>query len=137
MGKVFTEVTVINRTDQVLFEDGTLTADQVRSIQLEHVLVVPRVTTLCLPPDLIQQLGLRSLREVDISTANGFQTTRIFRDATLSLHGREGTFECIESPGHPLLGGVPLRMLGLEPDWQNQVLRVLPERSPDTYLTIL
>jgi hypothetical protein len=32
---------------------------------------------------------------------------------------------------------IPLEMLGLEPDLQNQTLRVLPEQSVDTYLTIL
>ncbi len=37
----------------------------------------------------------------------------------------------------PLLGVIPLEMLGLEPDLKNQALRVLPTESVDTYLTIL
>jgi hypothetical protein len=32
---------------------------------------------------------------------------------------------------------IPLEMLGLEPDLKNQTLRVLPEDSVNTYLTIL
>lgn len=34
----------------------------------------------------------------------------------------------------PLLGVVPLGMLGLEPDLKNQRLRVLPDTGPDTYI---
>ncbi len=89
--------------------------------------------------DLIHQLGLKLLKEVPVSTATGITTARIYRDATICLCDREGTFECLELPGgqDPLLGVIPLEMLGLEPDLKNQSLRVLPTESVDTYLTIL
>lgn len=69
----------------------------------------------------------------------GIGTTRIFKDATISLYGREGTFECLELPGgrDALLGVIPLEALGLEPDLKNQKLRVLPISPTETYLTIL
>ena len=78
-----------------------------------------------------------------MATAMGITTAPIYRDATICLYGREGTFECLELPGEqdpeqdPLLGVIPLEMLGLEPDLKNQGLRVLPTESVDTYLTIL
>jgi clan AA aspartic protease len=139
MGKVHTKLIIINRADQVLAENNFITEDKIRSVTLEGVLVDTGATTLCLPPEIIAQLGLKLLKEVNVATAMGITTARIFRDATISLYGREGTFECLELPGgsDALLGVIPLEMLGLEPDLKNQALRVLPTESVDTYLTIL
>ena len=139
MGKVYTQMMIINRADQIRAEDGTIPSEQIRSLTLNHVLVDTGATTLCLPSDLIHQLGLKLLKEVPVATAMGITTARIYRDATICLYGREGTFECLELPGgqDPLLGVIPLEMLGLEPDLKNQTLRVLPTESFDTYLTIL
>ena len=139
MGKVTTPLTIINRADQIRAQDGTIAVDQVRSVQLREVLVDTGATTLCLPAEMVEQLGLELLKEVEATTAAGIRSVRIFQDAKISLCGREGTFECLELPGgrDPLLGVIPLEMLGLEPDLKNQTLRVLPEESVDTYLTIL
>ncbi len=138
MGKVLTSLTIVNRADQIRFEDGTILEAEVRSVTLEDVLVDTGATTLCLPAETIAQLGLKVLKEVDVATATGIRTTRIFRDATLKICGREGTFECLELPGgrDALLGVIPLEMLGLELDLQAQKLRVLPSESLQTYLTI-
>lgn len=139
IGKVFTTVTIVNRADQILAENNFIAPDQIRSVTLENVLVDTSATTLCLPADVIAELGLELLKEVNVATAMGIGKARIFRDATLFICGREGTFECLELPGSrdPLLGVIPLEALGLEPDLQNQVLRVLPTESVNTYLTIL
>ncbi|MCU0566999.1 MAG: aspartyl protease family protein [Oculatellaceae cyanobacterium Prado106] len=138
MGKVLTKITVTNRADQVLVERGFMTEAEVRSLTLEDVLVDTGATTLCLPAPMIEALGLSLLKEVPVSTAAGISTARVFQDAKISLCGREGTFECLELPGgrEPLLGVIPLEMLGLEPDLQNQSLRVLPAGLSDTYLMI-
>jgi clan AA aspartic protease len=139
MGKVLASLTVTNRIDQANAEDGLIQPEQVRSIQLDNVLVDTGATTLCLPAETIAKLGLKLLRKVQIATTNGIGLARIFQDAKISLCGREGTFECLELPGgqDPLLGVIPMEALGLEPDWQNQRLRVLPISSTETYLTIL
>ena len=139
MGKVTVPLTVLNRADQIRAKDGTIAMEQVRSVELRDVLVDTGATTLCLPAEMVAQIGLELLKEVDVATAMGIGKARIYRDATLVLCGREGTFECLELPGgrDPLLGVIPLEMLGLEPDLKNQTLRVLPEESVDTYLTIL
>jgi predicted aspartyl protease len=130
MGKVHTPLTIINRADQIRAEDGTITTDQIRSLNLDRVLVDTGATTLCLPPEMIAKLGLKLLKEVDVATATGIGKARIFQDAKICLYGREGTFECLELPGgnDPLLGVIPL---------ENQALKVLPSESVDTYLTIL
>ncbi|MCT7971574.1 aspartyl protease [Laspinema olomoucense] len=139
MGKVFATLTIINRADQIRAEDGTITPDQVRSITLPNVLVDNGTTTLCLPPQAIAKLGLKLLKEVDVATAMGIGKARIFRDATLSMFDREGTFECLELPrgGDALLGVIPLESLGLEIDLKNQTLKLLPISPTETYLTIL
>jgi len=92
-----------------------------------------------LPQDAIAQLGLKLLKEVDVATAMGIGKARVFRDATISMFGQEGTFECLELPesGDALLGVIPLESLGLEIDLQNQTLKPLPISPTETYLTIL
>lgn len=139
MGKVFATLTITNRADQIRAEDGTISPDQIRSITLKNVLVDTGATTLCLSQDTIAQLGLKLLKEVDVATAMGIGKARIFRDATISMFDREGTFECLELPGgkDALLGVIPLEALGLEIDLQNQILKPLPISPTETYLTIL
>lgn len=139
MGKVLATVKITNRADQVLLNRGVISPEELRSVTLKNVLIDTGATTLCLPPEVIAQLGLELLKEVDVSTATGVSKARIFQDAKISVCGREGTFECLELPGgrDALLGVIPLEALGLEPDLQNQTLRVLPSESVDTYLTIL
>lgn len=139
MGKVLTPLTVTNRIDEALAKQGKIPSDSIRTVTLKDVLVDTGATTLCLPANIIAQLGLDLLKEVQVSTATGVSTARIFQDAKISLCGREGTFECLELPGgrDALIGVIPLEALGLEPDLQNQQLSVLPSESADTYLTIL
>jgi clan AA aspartic protease len=139
MGKVLTSLTVTNRIDQARAEEGDLADDRVRQITLENVLVDSGATTLCLPKEAIERLGLKLLKEVDVSTASGVSKARVFQDAKITVCGREGTFECLELPGgrDALIGVIPLEALGLELDLQRQSLRVLPTESWDTYLTIM
>ena len=76
---------------------------------------------------------------MDVTTATGLSSARIYQDAKISFCGREGTFECLELPGgrDPLIGVIPLESLGIELALQNQALKVLPSTSLDTYLSIL
>lgn len=139
MGKVTTTITVTNRIDQILAERGFIPASQIRSVTLDNVLVDTGATRLCLPENIIKDLGLPIQGEVDVKIAIGVQKVRIFRELSVAVAGREGTFNCIELPAgnDPLLGVIPLEDLGLEPDLQNQCLRVLPLSGKDTYLTVL
>ncbi|WP_442940292.1 aspartyl protease [Nostoc sp.] len=139
MGKVTTKITVANRIDQILAERGFISSEQIRSVTLNNVLVDTGATRLCLPENIISELGLVFQGEVDVKIAVGIQKVRIFRELNLLVQGREGTFNCIELPAgsDPLLGLITLEDLGLEPDLKNQRLRVLPLEGKDTYLTVL
>jgi clan AA aspartic protease len=139
IGKVLVTLKVTNRADQIRFNDGAIASDQIRAIELKDVLIDTGATTLCLPSDVINKLGLELLKEVDVTTATGISKARIFQDAKILLGDREGTFECLELPGgkNALLGVIPLETLGIEIDLKNQTLKFLPITSTDTYLTIL
>jgi predicted aspartyl protease len=135
MGQVRTQITIINRADEVLAEKGVIPPEQVRSITLNEVLVDSGATSLSLPAHLIQQLGLEPLKEVLARTAAGYQRSLVFQDAKLKIGDRVGVFQCLELPGgdDPLLGVIPMEELGVEPDLQNHVLRFLPMVPGDSY----
>ena len=139
MGKVIATIVITNRIDEAKAEDGLIPIEQVRSVTLENVLVDRGATTLCLPKDVLARLGLKILKQVGVETATGISEARIFRDAKISLCGREGTFECLELPEGktPLLGVIPMEALGIEVDLKHQSLKVLPDGPTETYLTIL
>ncbi len=139
MGRVDVALTVTNTIDQARAEAGDIAATAVRSMTLDGVLVDTGATFLSLPADVIASLGLRPIRELTIRTAAGPRTARLYGDARLALLGREGTFDCLELPGgtQPLLGVIPMEALGLELDLVNQRLRLLPDQSPDSYVTAL
>lgn len=138
MDKITTPLVVTNRLDQVLTTSGLIPCKQV-NVTLQNVIVSTKTTTLCLPADAIAQLGLKQLKEVYASSADGISKVRVFQDATIFLMGREGTFDCLELPegSDAILGFVPIQTLGIELDLQNQTLKLLPISSSDTYLTIL
>ena len=139
MGKIYTTLKVTNHADEIRADDGTIKPEQVRTIEIQEVLIDTGATTLCLPKGFIEQLGLKAIRAVLVATASGVSETHIYEDAKVSLLGREGTFECLELPGGepPLLGVIPLESLGIEPELRTQTLRLLPMEKNDTYLTIL
>jgi predicted aspartyl protease len=139
VGQVRTTITVANGLDSLKARYGELDPSEVRKETIERVLVDTGATLLALPAALIQRLGLQHLRDVDIETAHGFTTARIFGDVTLTVEGRSAPFECLELPGGEsvLLGVLPLEALGLELDLQKQRLIVLPDRGPETYVMAL
>lgn len=135
MGQVRTQLTIVNRLDEGLAERGVIPADQVRKMTLD-VLAATGAMMLSLPTHVIEQLGLSPLKEVLASTAAGYQRTRVFQDAKVSIGDRVGVFQCLELPGgdNPLLGVIPMEELGLELDLQKQELRMLPMVPGNSYL---
>ena len=137
MGQVITTITVTNRIDRVMAERGFISAEEVRSVILDNVVVDTGATLLSLPARIISQLGLIQVGERDVETSAGIKKGRIFADAQLIVEGREGRFDCLELPegvSAVLLGVIPIEELGLEPDLKNRRLRVLPMNNQQTYL---
>lgn len=139
MGRVTTTIQITNWVDEVLAERGFIPAEHVRSTTLADVLVDTGASRLCLPEDVIQQLGLKKVREADVRTATGPHTLSVYEGIKLVVAGRDGRYDCVGLPAgeEALLGLIPLEDLGLEPDLQKQTLRVLPDKGKDTYLMVL
>jgi predicted aspartyl protease len=138
MGKVTTIITVTNQVDEILAQRGFIPPEEVRSITIDNVLVDTGASRLCLPAEIISQLGLTQSGEIEGSTVVGTRNFRLFQGVKLSIAGREGVYSCIELPTgeEALVGLIPLEDLGLEPDLKNQQLRVLPNQGKDTYLRV-
>ena len=138
MGRVTTTIIVTNHIDEILAERGFIPKDEIRSVTLDNVLVDTGATQLCLPEEAIAGLGLTLAGEIEVKTAMGSKKSRVFENARLSVAGREGRYDCWELPAgeEPLLGLIPLEALGLEPDLENQRLRLLPNRGQQNYLRI-
>ncbi len=137
MGQVITTITVTNRIDRVMAERGFISAEEVRSVILDNVVVDTGATLLSLPAPIISKLGLKQVGERDVETSAGIKKGRIFAGAQIIVEGREGRFDCLELPegvSAVLLGVIPMEELGLEPDLKNRRLRVLPMNNQQTYL---
>lgn len=127
-----------NGMDTVLAEHGFITEHNIRSHTVEAE-VQPGVTQICLPSNLIEQLGLEYVRTVDARTAKGIKPFRMFKGLQLKVADRNGRYGCMELPSEqiPLLGWIPLEDLGLVPDLKNKRLKQLPIRGNETYITVL
>ncbi|MGC1305869.1 MAG: retropepsin-like aspartic protease [Phormidesmis sp.] len=139
MGKVVVTLELMNWADEVLAERGFISAQEVRSCTINNALVDTGASRICLPAEIIQQLGLKQTATIEAQTAVGLETLKLYEGLKLTVEGREGRYDCVElPPGQPpLLGLIPLEDLGLEPDLQNQRLRHLPAQGKDTYHLVL
>lgn len=128
MGFVYASITIRNRLDERDARVGRIEPNDVRTLVLDRVLVDTGASTLALPAPMIAALGLELIEEVSAHTASGIVRARVFRDASLSVDGRVGDFRCLELPAaaQPLLGVLPMKELGIEPDIINHELRFLP-----------
>jgi predicted aspartyl protease len=136
VGSVLADIVVSNNEDEILARNGHLPASRIRRVELKDVLVDTGALTLCLPVSIVAQLGLPLKRHVTATTAAGAIETAVHDHATIAVKGRDGVFECLALPegARPLLGVVPLEMLGLEPDLARQSLRLLPDDTQDSYI---
>ena len=137
MGQVLTTIAVTNFIDLVMAERGFISAEEVRSVTIDKVIVDTGATLLSLPDPIISQLGLKQVGERDVETSAGIKKGRIFAGAQIIVEGREGRHDCLELPegvSAVLLGVIPMEELGLEPDLKNRRLRVLPMNNQQTYL---
>lgn len=138
MGKVTTDLSILNNEDLILLKNKVIEESDVHTIHLSNVLMDTGATTLCLPQTYIQQLGLTEFRLVAVATAAVVSERHIYPNVKVQLGAREAIVECIELPDgtDPLLGVIPMEMMGIELDLQNQKVKFLPYDTLDTYITI-
>jgi predicted aspartyl protease len=136
VGSVYTRISVANYRDLVSADEHLIEPDKVRRIEVARVLVDTGATTLSLPRDLIATLGLPLKSRAVAETAAGPIDTEIYESASLTVEGRTANVECLALPegSQPLLGVIPLEIMGLERDLVDERLRVLPDSTRGSYI---
>ena len=132
MGRGMNTLRITNNTDRDKATEGLITAEQVRSVEVE-ALVDTGATMLALPEDVVERVGVpvagkRRVRDAlgvahDIAWVGGLR---------LEILGREMTCDALVIPrgATPLIGQIVLEALDLVVDPKNRELRVNPA-SPD------
>ena len=138
MGQVMATVTVTNNVDKILAERGFIKPEEVRTVTLENVLVDTGASMLSLPTAIADKLELPERDKTFLKSSVGQAIARAFKETYIDIDGRSSTFDSVELTeiDLPLLGVLPMRTLGIEPDLQNQRLCLLPMNNDDTYLYI-
>ncbi len=130
--EIRTAVRIWNFLDQALAERGIISPGEVRSVELEEAVVDTGSTRLVLTAELVQILGLPTVREITVRYADN-RTARkpIVRGALVEVMGRDSVFDAVvEENGQPLIGMEVLEALDLWPDPQRGILTTNPD-SPD------
>jgi predicted aspartyl protease len=115
MGKVIVAAKVENLDDLFSVRKGILPPDQVRSVEVADALVDTGATSLSMPKNLIDRLGLQKFRTRRARTANGLADFNVYGMVRLTVQGRDCHVEVTEIPDElpVLIGQVPLEIL----DW--------------------
>ncbi len=131
MSQVRVTVKLTNAIDEGLISRGLLAPSLLRECQT-LALVSTEALTLVIPPEIVEQLGLRlQYRQTDSSVNGHGQTIAITEPVTIICFGRQTTVEALVIGDEVLIGQVVLRLLDLLPDWQNQ--RLIPNPNNPNY----
>lgn len=104
-----------------------------KSVKVE-ALIDTGATMAVLPQNIVNELGLRKVREVKVRYAsNKVEMKPVYRAVIIEVLGREGTFDVIgeEEGSEPLIGQVVLEVLDLVVDPRTRKLMPNP-MSPET-----
>src|SRR4030042_4990402 len=116
MGKVYVEITIENLKDRYLSEDGIISSDKIRAKKIK-TLVDSGCTMLVLPQDLVENLGLKILKEKIIVIYANEQKDElpIASGLNVIVGDRNTIVDCIVGPpaSEPLLGQIILERLAL------------------------
>lgn len=132
MGKVMTKLTLTNSMDARFAAEGIIRAGDVRTVELD-ALVDTGATTLALPEDVVEALGLQELTRRKVRMADGtVKELAVVADFFLDILGRRAQCEALVLPAGatPLIGQIPLETLDLIVDPKSRDLAVNPA-SPD------
>jgi predicted aspartyl protease len=131
MGRVVVEAHIQNAFDLERVAAGEMTADTVRTVDVDDALIDTGAMMLSLPRRLIAQLGLRKTRERQARTAAGLAMMQIYSPALVTVQGRDVVAEVAELPDEcpVLIGQIPLEGLDFVVDPVGQRLIGNPEHG--------
>jgi predicted aspartyl protease len=138
MGKVIVSARAENLRDVYAVEEGRLSLDEIRSVEIDDALVDTGATLLSLPTRYIKQLGLTQIRERTERTVGGIIRLRIYSNVRLTIQGRDVTTEVCEVPDNcpPLIGQIPLEGLDFVVDLAGQRLIGNPEHGGEQMIEL-
>lgn len=130
MGRTTETVTVENYIDVYRTEHGEIPPEEVRRAEVDAI-VDTGATYLCLPPEIIGQLGLAPTHSRDVKTANGTVQRRVFGGARVTIKGRTEQLPVMENDETtpPLIGYIVLEVLDFVVDPKSQRLIGNPEHE--------
>lgn len=129
MGEVRVKIELENYDDRAVASRGLLPEDRVRSQRVDAV-VDSEAVMLVLPQDLVEALGLRTLRKAIVTYANERKEERdVAGVVAVRVAGRSVETNCVVGPpgSEPLLGQIVLEEADLLVDCANQRLMPRPE----------
>lgn len=115
MGRTTERVSIINYNDVSKFEEGLIKESEIRKTEINAV-VDTGAPYLCLPPKVINKLGLKYAFKKLIKTGNGSTELRIFRSVEIIIKDRSILMQVMENKDDsipPLIGYLVLE----EMDW--------------------
>ncbi len=139
MGKVLVAAHIENLEDVYKVAQGTLSADQVRAVDVTDALIDTGATGLLLPRRLIAQLGLSLLKTRPARTIAGPVDVSTYRAVRLAVQGRD----CISDVGEVgddfpvIIGKVPLELMDWVVDPKRQRLTGNPEHGGEQMIDVL
>jgi len=130
VGRTTENVLLKNFGDIYMVERKALAESGVRSIEVEAI-VDTGATYLCLPPSVIEELGLIYSHTMQIITANGSVQRRIFSGAQIRIRDRHTEMPVMENEPAtpPLIGYMVLEALDFLVDPKSQALIPNPEHD--------
>lgn len=124
MGRVVVKAKIESLDDLYQVRRGSLSPEQVRAVEIEEALVDTGASTLSLPQNLLDRLGLRPTTTRAIRTATGPSSTTVYDVVRLSVQGRNCPVEVMALPDDcpVLIGQIALEMLDFVVDPKGQRL---------------
>lgn len=138
MGKTAEKVTVKNFIDVASCSKGLLKEEDVRTVEIKAV-VDTGAAFLCLPPEVIEKLGLLYSHSRDVITANGKVERRIFSGAVIIIQGRDIQMQVMENDTTtpPLIGYLVLETMDLVVSAKLQKITPNPEHDGKWVMDLL
>ena len=133
VGQVIVTAVIENLFDLNAAEEGRISADQVRRIELSDARIDTWATLISMPRHLIDKLGLRQVQVKTARTATGTANFGIFEPVKLTINERD--CECrvskVADSCPVLIGFIPLEMLDFVVDLKGQRLIGNPDHGGD------
>ncbi len=130
MGKTIEKVIVKNFGDMVLISRGLIKENEIRTVEVDAV-VDTGAAFLCLPPEVIDKLGLLYSHSRGLTSANGRVERRIFNGAVIIIQGRDIQMQVMENDATTpsLIGYLVLETMDFVVDPKGQ--KVIPNPAHD------